>query len=31
MLAQHANRAGQIKYVVYAHDQTSGQPLTKQQ
>ena len=31
MLEQHARRAGQIKYVLYAFDRTNGQPLTKQQ
>lgn len=31
MLMQHARRMSQFKYIVYAHDRTNGQPLTKQQ
>ena len=31
MLEQHMRRARQIKYVLYAFNQTNGQPLTKQQ
>ena len=31
MLRQHACKSGQIRYVVYANDQTNGQPLTKRQ
>lgn len=31
MLTQHACRTTQNRYVVYAHDRTNDQPLTKQQ
>lgn len=31
MIREHAHKSGQIKYVVYANDQTNGKPLTKHQ